>query len=131
MGINIDEINWTEIIISAICSTYPFVWWQTPPNICPVALARNLTRITKNMCFSKGGHWSVFYKRHAQGLFITLEQTGCCTSSTCSLEYQSISNREKKLALNYQLDPQIALPLSALIQYEKCCLYCPVSDFLC
>ena len=64
MGININYIDKTEIILIAIYSPYSVVQCLPLPKFRPITLACNLTRVTENKHFSKRVTQLVVCQRH-------------------------------------------------------------------
>ena len=130
MGINIDEINWTEIILVAIYITYSVVYWWPLPNICPVSLPRKLNEDNKKRV--------LFEERSSIGFLSTPRSRTSYYDSTDWVLYrinliiwEPVEFQQKNnLALNDQFDPQIALTFGACTWYDKWYLYCLVSFFL-
>ena len=65
MGININEINQTNIIINAIYITYIVLYQFLLPNVHPIPLAINLISIPKLRRFLMRGQQSSLFQRHS------------------------------------------------------------------
>ena len=64
MGIHINDINLTDIILISIYSTYSVLSLFSSPNILSVPLSRNSMVITKHRRIIFSGIWLIFCKLH-------------------------------------------------------------------
>ena len=116
MGININEVNLTEIILITIYITYSVVWWWPLPNFCPVPLASNLTMITKNRWFSKRVHKLVFFQRYRSRTSYH-NRTDWVMYRINLVTWVPVELQQKtNLSLNNRIDPRIFLPLIPVCQ---------------
>ena len=129
MGINIDEIDWTEITIISIWSTYSVLYWWSLPKVRPKPLTRNLIRITKKRYFWREFIGFISTPRSSTSYHVMTDWVlyQINLSAWVPVEFQQKTN----LTLNDRLDPQISLPFGSRTRYDICYLYCLVYDFLC
>ena len=122
--------NQTKIIIIVIMSTYSVQYWRPLPNVIPVSLASNLTRITKKRHSSMRGQRSVVCQRHISRTSYHA-RTGWLQYRINLITKLSVDFQQKtNIALKYWLEPKIILGFSAFTRYAVWCLFCVVS-FLC